>query len=357
MGWNHNEITRNLGIHYPIFQAGMAGGITTVDLVAEASNNGILGNLGAGYMPPVIVDQEIKKITKVTNNPFGVNLFVPSDFTYSEEAVRKMQMILARKYQVHEQVTIKDYKSIFEDQVEIILQNKVSVCSFTFGIPESAVISELKKNGTVVIGTATTVNEAVQLEGAGVDMVVAQGSEAGGHRGTFPTTTSDALIGTMSLIPQIVDNISVPVIAAGGIMDGRGIVAAFALGAQGVQLGTAFLTCRESGAHPLYKASILEKNEDDTTLTTTFTGKQARGIKNKYMEEMLPHQNELLPYPVQHELTTSLRKKAAQDNNPEQMSMWAGQGIRLAKGDISVKELVELLIEQTNQSLDQLRIQ
>lgn len=355
MGWNHNEITQKLGINYPIFQAGMAGGITTVELIAEASNNGILGNLGAGYMAPEMVDQDLKKIKQLTNNPFGVNLFVPDTFSYSEEALTKMQSILASKYQVQEHVTIKDYKAIFEQQVDVVLQNKVSVCSFTFGMPDSAVITELKKNGTVVIGTATTVNEAVQLEVAGVDMVVAQGSEAGGHRGTFPTTTNEALIGTMSLVPQIVDNTSIPVIAAGGIMDGRGIVAAYALGATGVQLGTVFLTCKESGAHPIYKASILEKNEDDTTLTTTFTGKPARGIKNKFMEEMHAYQDELLPYPVQHELTTSLRKKAAQEINPERMSMWAGQGIRMAQKDKTVGELIEMLVEQTNRISGQLQ--
>ncbi|KAB2331174.1 nitronate monooxygenase [Cytobacillus depressus] len=353
MGWNQNTVTDMLGISYPIFQAPMAGGITTPELISETSNSGGLGNLGAGYMMPEEIKSAIKEIRELTDKPFGVNLFVPNkEITFSEEkrsealnhlSGYKAELMLEDDIQL----TDKNYHTLYEQQLEVVLSTKVPICSFTFGIPDENVIKDLKKQGTIVIGTATNVKEALELEAAGVDMIVAQGSEAGGHRGTFHEEAS-GLIGSMALIPQIADAVKLPVIAAGGIMDARGIVAAFILGAKGVQLGTAFLPCRESGAHPIYKEALLNSTEDTTTLTKAFSGKLARGINNRFIKETENSTDSILPYPIQNDLTGAIRKQAAKLKNKEFMSLWAGQGLRLANRT-SVKGLMGELTEETSQ--------
>ena len=202
----------------------------------------------------------------------------------------------------------------------------------------------------ILIGTATTVDEAVELENKGVDIVIAQGSESGGHRGTFKGKFEDSLVGTMALVPQVVDHISIPVIAAGGIMDARGIVASLVLGASGVQMGSAFLTCTESGANELHKRAVLESKENDTVTTKVFSGKMARGIRNKFIDKFSSHEDEVPPYPIQNTLTRELRQAAAKNSKPEYMSLWSGQGIRMSK-NISVKELMEELISETDHIL------
>jgi nitronate monooxygenase len=242
----------------------------------------------------------------------------------------------------------KDYAALYRKQLEVLTEEQVPVCSFTFGIPESAIISELKKQGTIIIGTATNVKEAVEWEEAGADVIIAQGAEAGGHRGTFGSEES-GLIGSMALIPQVADAVSCPVAAAGGIMDSRGIAAAMMLGAAGAQLGTAFLTCRESGAHSLYKQALLNAREDQTAVTKAFSGKLARGIRNRFMEEMKGLQT--LPYPLQNDMTAPIRKQAAKLEQPEFMSLWAGQGVTLAE-EVTVKELMIKLVMGTETLLD-----
>jgi nitronate monooxygenase len=164
-----------------------------------------------------------------------------------------------------------------------------------------------------------------------VDAVLAQGAEAGGHRGTFLGNFEDSLIGTMALVPQMVDALSVPVIAAGGVMDGRGLAAALTLGAEAVQMGTAFLTCKESGAHPAFKKAVLKASEDETAVTRAFSGRAARGIKNRFLVEVGAREGEIAPFPVHNALTRDVRAAAHSQNRPEFMSLWAGQGMRLAR--------------------------
>ncbi len=163
-----------------------------------------------------------------------------------------------------------------------------------------------------------------------MDAIVLQGSEAGGHRGTFSIDYSQALIGTLALVPQVVDHVSVPVIASGGIMDGRGLAASLALGASAVQMGTAFIACAESGAHPDYQQRILNSQAEDTGITVAYSGKAARGVCTKFMQTMEAYQGSIPPYPIQNALTRDIRQAAAKQNNPEYMSLWAGQGVQLA---------------------------
>jgi nitronate monooxygenase len=195
-----------------------------------------------------------------------------------------------------------------------------------------------------LIGTATTVEEAVELERAGVDAVVVQGSEAGGNRAKFSAEFDAAMVGTIALVPQVVDAVRVPVVASGGIMDGRGIAAALALGASAVQMGTAFLTCDEAGVSEAYKRAILGAREHETRLTRAFSGRPARGIVNRFMREVerADAAGAILPFPLQNALTRALRSAAAKQGRAEFLSLWAGQGVRLARRQ-SARDLVRRL--------------
>jgi nitronate monooxygenase len=345
-----NRVTELLNIEYPIIQAPMAGGVTTPELVAAVSNAGGLGMVGAGYLEPGQLRSQIRVIKKLTDSPFGVNLFIPSDFQISkldfDLAYNSLQPV-RDELNIKEEIPVlpdsKEEHVTFHQMLEVIIGEKVPVCSFTFGIPSEEVISKLKREGVILVGTATSVNEAVQNESAGMDIVVGQGSEAGGHRGTFLEDGGDHLIGVMSLIPQITDRVSIPVIAAGGIMNGKGFIASLCLGAMGVQMGTAFLTCKESGAHKVYKQAVLRATDSDTVLTRAFSGKWARGIKNQFIKEMEESQVPITDYPVQNKLTSQIRKAAATGNDSRFMSLWSGQSPGLAK-DQTVKGLIKSIV-------------
>lgn len=348
-----NDMTELMKIEYPIIQAPMAGGVTSSNLVAEVSNSGGLGMIGAGYMTPTQIRNQISEIKQLTAKPFGINLFVPNEFTYTDSEINFTNQLLQP---ISEQLnlpsdgnlTLPTYNHTFEtflEQIKVVIEEKVPICSFTFGIPTQEVIEELKLHNILLMGTATTVEEAIIVEKIGMDIVVVQGSEAGGHRGNFIRQSNDSLIGLMSLIPQVVDHVSVPVIAAGGIMDGRGLMASLCLGAKGVQMGTAFLTCIESGAHKVHKEGILHAKEDEIVLTRAFSGKWARGIKNRFITDMQNHEESLPDFPVQNTLTQRIRKASASQNNPEFMSLWSGQSPRLAK-NLTVETLMKNIITE-----------
>lgn len=222
--WYKNRVTQLLKIKYPIIQAGMAGGMTTPELVAAVSNSGAFGNLGAGYMRPEEMRESIQKIKWLTDKPFGVNLFIPETPEVCGEQLEQVNEWLQPFRDELNLTEIPEIQkpnvALFDEQIKIIIEERVPVCSFTFGLPSKEVVQQLKKNNITLIGTATTVAEAIANEGNGMDMVVMQGSEAGGHRGTFMGPFEDAMIGTMALVPQTVDHVTIPVIAAGGIMDG-----------------------------------------------------------------------------------------------------------------------------------------
>jgi nitronate monooxygenase len=348
ISWPKTKLTSLLGIDLPIIQAGMAGGSTTPELVAAVSNAGGLGTLGAGYMSPKAIREAIQRIRELTSRPFAVNLFIPGATQASDEQVQAVNRRLdryRRELGIPTGITPELQTETFPDQLAVVLEERVHVFSFTFGIPEATLMNQLKSAGIRVIGTATTVREAVLLEQAGVDAVVAQGSEAGGHRGTFAGSFDASQIGTMALVPQVVDHVSIPVIASGGIMDGRGIIATLFLGAAGVQMGTAFVTCSESGAHELHKLAILRASEEDTRLTRAFSGKPARGIVNRFMREMAPYDKDIPDYPAQNALTRDIRQAASQQHRPEFLSMWAGQGVRLATTQ-SAGTLIQRWVQQ-----------
>ncbi|WP_085505124.1 NAD(P)H-dependent flavin oxidoreductase [Thalassobacillus devorans] len=346
--WQHNEVTSLLTIEFPIIQAGMAGGVTTPELVAAVSNAGGLGTIGAGYMTPKDLQTAIRETKKRTDKPFGVNVFVPEESTGSEADISFANDLLQpfhEELQIEPTEEVSHSSSTFQKQLDIIIKEKVPVCSFTFGVPSEKVISHLKNHQIRLIGTATTVIEAIINEDAGIDLVVAQGSEAGGHRGTFAASFEQGAVGIMSLVQRMAARVSIPVIAAGGIMDARGFVAATKLGAQGVQMGTAFLTSPESGAKPLHKQAILESDGDDTVLTRSFSGKPARGIENAFIRHLRHHEHQLPPYPIMNTLTKTLRKAAAEQNKPDYMSLWAGQNATLSR-EVPAGQIIERMVNE-----------
>ncbi|WP_245739781.1 NAD(P)H-dependent flavin oxidoreductase [Thermoflavimicrobium dichotomicum] len=351
----HTPLCNLLGITYPIIQAGMAGGPTTVQMVASVSEAGGLGTLGAAYMAPEEIRQAIRSIRQLTQKPFAVNLFaleMKDDFSRITEVQTALRP-------VYNELDIKSPSQTLQTpnhltgQIEVLLEEKVPVISSALGIFPDEVIQEAHKQGMLVSTMVTTVEEAIQAAEKGSDFIVAQGSDAGGHRSTFDTTRHPlgANIGTFSLIPQVVDHVPVPVVAAGGIMDGRGLIAALALGAQGVQMGTRFLTAIESGAHPLYQEALLNSSEESTTITTAFTGRPARGLRNAFVEQFEATGIEPLPFPSQHTLTSEIRKAATQQKKPQYMSMWAGQGTRLLKQGQSVQEMIQEIVKEAEDIL------
>lgn len=352
--WLETEVVRKLGIRYPIIQAGMAGGPASPELAAAVSEAGGLGTLGAGYWTGEQLREAVRTVRRLTKRPFAINLFTPAPYEVSAERISHV-LERMRPYWIElglsEPRVPERFAPSFEEQMKVVLEERVPVFSFTFGMLDAEWIQALKERDTVVIGTATTVREAVALEQSGVDMVVAQSAEAGGHRGTFLGRIEDALIGGMALIPAVVDAVRVPVIAAGGIMDGRGIAAAMALGAQAAQLGTAFLTCKESGAHALHQQAVLSATEESTVLTRAFSGKPARGIRNRFIEEMADA--DVPDYPVQNALTREIRQAAGQKGRPEYMSMWAGQGTRLSR-EMTAEALVNALVNETEEVMERI---
>lgn len=350
MNFFDTALTKQLRINYPIIQAPMAGGITSDELVATSSENGVLGMIGAGYMSAAELQHQIERIKKQTNQPFGVNVFVPEKHSVEEATLERTIKRLQPFYHTYDMeaaaIHISNYYAVqqqtYEAQLKAIFEAEVPVVSFTFGIPEKEVIQPFKDRGTTLIGTAETVNEALILEQNGMDMVVVQGSEAGGHRGGFHPQSKEQPIGLIALLPQVTNVLSIPVIAAGGIMNGHGLLAACALGAAGVQMGTAFLLTEESGAHPLHKNAIVTSKEYDTVLTKAFSGKLARGLNNTFIETLKAYEHELPPYPIMNKLTQPIRKAAAQEENKECMSLWSGQG-----GSFGKRQTVAQLIEAT----------
>jgi nitronate monooxygenase len=346
--WPNTKITEILKISLPIIQAPMAGGVTTPALVAAVSNSGGLGSLGAGYNTPEEIRQFIRAIRELTDKPFAVNLFIPE-----EHAITPDQMERARKAisecckELHYKISPVHvpYTPLFEEQMQVLLEEKIPVFSFTFGIPEEKWLTAFKANKTILIGTATNLAEAKLLEEKGIDIISAQGSEAGGHRGTFIGKSKDSLFEITVLIKSLIYHVQAPILAAGGIMNEIGIITALAAGAAGVQMGTAFLSCPESGVNQAVKELLLKEEFDNTTLTKVFSGKLARGIKNKFIALMQDHEREVLPYPIQNALTMGMRKAAASQNKIDFMSIWAGKSAYLSTG-MPAGELVEMLNEK-----------
>lgn len=343
--WSSTSLTRRLNISLPIIQAPMAGGATSAELVAAVSGAGALGSLGAGYLAPEAIDKAISDIRAKTDKPFGVNLFIPNQHAASAQQIQAAQAQVQRacaplNYSVP--LPAPHYVVDFEEQLACVVAAKVPVFSFTFGLLASEQLEQLKSSGALTIGTATTVIEGKALEASGVNMIVAQGCEAGGHRGTFIGDDESALIALDDLLSSIRAACKVPIIAAGGIMNGAGAAACLQHGAVAVQCGTAFLTCPESGVSSCYKRALLAAKNDNTCLTRAFSGKLARGINNTFIEAMQACSDSILTYPIQNALTSGMRKVAAAKGADAFMSLWAGQSLHLSQGLPAAQLLLQM---------------
>lgn len=333
-------------LEVPIVQAPMASA-TTPELVAAVSGAGGLGSLALGYTEPAQIAPLVARVRALTARPFALNLFVDARtpvtadvLQRAHDRLRPFRAELGIPHAPVPAVALIDY----EAQVEAVLAARPAVFSFTFGVPEPAVFERCRAAGIVTIGTANTVDEAVALERAGADAVCAQGFEAGGHHGSFGQPVEFSQIGTLALVPQVVDAVGLPVVAAGGIGDGRGIAAALALGAAAAQVGSAFLRADESGIPAAFRAVLESPAARRTSITTAFSGRTARGVHNAFMDA-LAEVEDVAPYPYQHWLTRDIRTAAAQQGRPEYLSLWAGQAVGLARPLPAAAIVAELVRE------------
>ena len=334
--WNRNRLTTKLGIDYPIIQ-GPLGGFASQRVTAAVSSFGGLGSFGAHPLAPQAIKDVIAEIRSLTSKPFAMNLWVSMEDegarASDEGAFNRSLAPLAAHLDAlgARRPAYQSYSPArFEDQARVLIDANVPAFSFVFGIPPREILDECRAKAIVTIGAATTPDEASALEDAGVDAIAASGFEAGGHRGSFLRTPEDSLTGTFSLVPQVVDVVDVPVVAAGGIADARGIIAALALGAEGVQIGTAFLACEEAGASRLHREALRAGKARHTALTKAFTGRLARGIRNRLMEELNRSEAEILPYPLQRALVRNLTIAAEAAGQSDLLPMWAGQSASLS---------------------------
>lgn len=348
MEWK-NEFTRTLGITYPLIQAPMLG-ITTPAMVAAVSNSGGLGSLAVGGLPPEKVTALIREVKALTQQPFAVNLFTyEPPVNPDRKAFDDMQEFLHGLLRtngmtaapvIFEEAPVYSWR----DQLPVLISAGIKYVSFTFGMPDAAGIALLKQHQIYLMGTATSVKEAEALNAAGVDAIVAQGIEAGGHRGSFLSGELPQ-IGTMALLPQVVDRVRIPVIAAGGIVDGRGVTAAKTLGASAVQTGSIYLRAHESAAAPAYKTTLAGITETDTLLTRAFSGRWARIVRNTLITEVEASGLPVNEYPYQNILTQPIRKVAQELGNAAFIAMWAGQAAGKARAWSTADIFAELVRE------------
>lgn len=348
--WNHTSVSKALGIEYPILQGPFGGGLSSVELVATVSNVGGLGGYGAYTLNPseiVAIDQQIRE---ATNKPYNLNLWVsdadaPSDEISDAQYDRTKAMF--SKYFEELNVPFPEkpapFHSRFENQLQAVLDIKPKVFSFMFGTLPQDILEQCRRLGIKTIGAATTLDEAIAQENSGVDMIIASGSEAGGHRPSFLASAESSVTGTFVLVQLIKEKVKIPVIAAGGIADSKGIAAAMTLGADAVQIGTAFLACDESGATNLHREMLFSSQAKYTTLSRGFTGRLGRGIANRLTKDLIGNESAILPFPLQSGFLASLRKAAIEQKKWDMVYFWGGQIAPLLKYR-KAKELFESLI-------------
>lgn len=344
---SQNALLQRLGIEHPVLLAPMAGGPGTPELAAAVSNAGGLGSLGVAYLAPDQIVEAIRRTRALTNRPINVNLFAGRFSASPSFDPAPMLSILG---EIHTTLGLPaptappQPRDSFREQFEAVLEGRPEVFSFTFGALEPQAISKLRSRGIAILGTATTVEEARILADAGVDGVVAQGAEAGAHRGTFTVPFAAAMVPTVQLVRQIAG--FAPAIASGGIMDGRDLRVTLNNGASAAQLGTAFLPCPESGAAQAYKQALLGARSDTTVVTRAYSGRPARGLRNEFIERLAGSEDAILPYPLQNVLTRPMRTAAAKLGNAGFLSLWAGQGVARCRA-MRAGDLVMRLVEES----------
>ena len=326
-------------------------------MAAAVTRAGAMGSLGVSLQSTDATRADCEFIRHKTNGTYNVNYFVHEEARPDPNKAEITRQYLAAYYEeldLGEVPAAEVMSSPFnEEHLAAMLELKPPVMSFHFGLPSESLFRPLRDRGIFTVSSATNVAEAQALESRGVDAIIAQGFEAGGHRGTFAAPYAAGEIGTLALVPQVVDAVSIPVIAAGGIADGRGIAAALALGAEWAQLGTAFLTCPESAVAPVYRDALSRSAAGDAQITRAFSGRPARGLENRFTREMRDLEDSVPDFPILNALTGPLRKASGQAGNTDFMSLWAGQSAPLSR-NLPAEELLEELVKETEQTLRRL---
>jgi len=344
--WPRTDLTELLGLEHPIVQAPMAGS-TTPALAAAVSNAGGLGSLGCGSMSLDDLGDTVAALRAATNRPFNLNFFAHSAPAFDariDAATRdRLRPFYSELGLAEPPPRDRAPTGPFDDDaLSAVLAIRPAIVSFHFGLPAPEAVRALRDAGCRVLSSATSVAEARRLDAAGVDAIIAQGWEAGGHRGAFEASADDVGVGTMALVPQVVDAVGVPVIAAGGIADGRGIAAAFALGASGVQMGTAFLSCPEASVSDMHRAALRQARDDDTRLSLAFSGRPARAKNNRYIEAMSRTRDRLPDFPLMYELNEPLRQASVAAGTEDFQFLLYGQAAALNR-ELPAGELVRAL--------------
>jgi len=354
--WRASGFARRLGLARPIIQGPFGSGLSSLTLTAGVSEAGGLGSFGVHHLHGAAITATAAALRQATARPFALNLWLPhpsdqptwsaAEHAAVAELFRPCFDSLGQPLPAPPQAS----GPCFEEQLEAVLAARPAVFSFVYGVPAAEVLERCRRAGILTLGTATSVAEARALEAAGVDAVVASGFEAGGHRVAFLAPPEEGLIGSLSLLPQVVDAVRIPVVAAGGIADGRGVAAAFCLGAQAVQIGTAFLACRESAASALHRQALLDPHFPGTALTRAFSGRLARGIRNRLLEELAPHQSRFAGYPAQGLFASALKPAALAQGRSDLLALWSGQSAPLLR-ETELGALWRRLLAETDELL------
>ncbi len=353
--WPNNRILQLFGIQLPIIQAPMAGSVFS-EMVVAVSEAGGLGSLPCALLSFEQMRSELEAIRRQTRRPIHVNFFCHTPARIDANRERLWRQRLQRYYVelgLDQNMPVPSAnRAPFDDKMcDLVVEFHPEVVSFHFGLPEERRVQRVRNTGAKIVSSATSVDEARWLEDRGCDAIVAQGYEAGGHRGIFLSEDVSTQAGTMALVPQVVDAVKVPVIAAGGIADARGVVAAFALGAAAVQIGTAYLLCAEAKVSPLYREALKNTPDAQTVLTNIFTGRPARGIMNRAIKELGPISENVPDFPLASTALGPLRSRAEAAGSSDFTPLWSGQAARLAR-ELPAAELTKRLAIET---LDKLR--
>lgn len=359
--WYNTKATALLGIQYPIMQGPFGGNLSSVALTSTVSNAGGLGGYGAYTLSPQEIVDVDKQIKEATDKPYNLNLWV-SDTDAPKMGISDAQFEEAKKtfqpYFDEAGIPFPEkpapFQSRFENQVDVILDIKPKVFSFMFGLPSADILEESRKRGIITVGAATTLDEAIYLENAGVDMIIASGFEAGGHRPSFLASAEASVTGSFVLLQLIREKVNVPVIAAGGIATGKGIAAALALGASAAQIGTAFLATDESNALPIHRQMLFSDAAKYTMLSRVYTGRLGRGISSRIAKDLIAKEKQILPFPLQTTLMASLRKAALEQGKWDMVLFWGGQIAPILK-HTKATSLMASLIEETDAYFNQIK--
>ena len=354
--WPRNTLTDRLGIDVAIIQAPMAGANTPA-LSAAVSNAGALGSLGLGTSAPQNALKQILEHRQKSNRAINANFFCHEEPRDVAERSAPMRAALQPIYDELQLGPVPEasvpYRAFDAEHADVLQEARPPVVSFHFGLPAPELLKAVRETGAFIMSSATTVREALWLEAQGVDAIIAQGTEAGGHRGTFQGTDVTMQPGLFALLPQIVSRVDVPVIAAGGIVNGATIAAALALGASAVQMGTAFLRCPEAGIHPAHRRTLASAGDDATRVTRLFSGKPARSVRNSFMDRLQELEGETAPYPSQLSLSVPLKAGASDETAGDVISLWSGQSVALTR-ELPAHDLVSTLVEETEHCIGRL---